>query len=120
MLLSRAGVPCGAIPTHSENSWPQAMPQAAGVGMESFWGSAVGTKVSPRARQGQWGWVRSRGTPLWCCRTPWVGVGLQGGLEPRTWSPWEADAVVSPVDPAGEDNLASNQFFKCAQLKDCL
>lgn len=79
--------------------------------------------------------------PFLCCWwDPQAGTGLlglslalcspcRGGIEadPGCGVPWEhqqlpgeADEVVSPAALTGEDNFASNQFFKCAQLKDCL
>lgn len=80
--------------------------------------------------------------PLFLCRwwDPQAGTGLLGlslpvcspcwgGIEADPdcgvlWEyqqpPGEVDEVVSPAALTGEDNFASNQFFKCAQLKDCL
>lgn len=78
-----------------------------GKGMGTPSSDVLGTPRLARGSPGPSGAVRCPG---------WAG-GFRGA---QAAAPGEVDEVVSPVDPAGEDNLASNQFFKCAQLKDCL
>lgn len=140
MLLSRAGVPHG----DGEHGWASGNPSpgkltgdGSGAGLRAGHGAAaVGCQEAVRceghgkgsgAGCGAWGppsravlgtpgLARGSPGPSGAARCP----GRAGGFGGAGGCPGEVDEVVSPVDPAGEDNLASNQFFKCAQLKDCL
>lgn len=133
MLLSGAGVPHG----DGERGWASGNPSIGNSpGMEPALGTAPGTALPQGARRlcAAKGTARAWGHPL---RMFWGpprlargSPGPSGAVRCPGWAggfggaqaaaPGEVDEVVSPVDPAGEDNLASNQFFKCAQLKDCL